>query len=272
MMFERLTFRSVSVRPVLRADAPPGRLQGRPVRPVADDPDRYRDRGGHRRAQLSGAVSQGVRAQHRAVIHDLAAARVGQPIRPLDDFQKGLKSLNLVGNEGIVDDRRVGSRHGGVGCARQGRQHAARGVSRRIARAGAGLQQQRAVADRGRIARRRGARTRRRGRLQGPQAAARAREARRRSRGDRHGPRGGRRRHQADGRFQSGPEPRRRAAPLPRARRPGALLARGADRLQQSRGLRAARARAEDADPARREFLRPARAVSGLRRWAAATT
>ena len=31
----------------------------------------------------------------------LAAARIGLPIRPLDDFQKALKSLNLVGNEGI---------------------------------------------------------------------------------------------------------------------------------------------------------------------------
>ena len=35
-------------------------------------------------------------------IHDLAAARVGQPIRPLDDFQAARKSLNLVGYEGIA--------------------------------------------------------------------------------------------------------------------------------------------------------------------------
>jgi mandelate racemase len=34
-------------------------------------------------------------------IEDLAVARAGQPIRPLEDFQQGLKSLNLVGNEGI---------------------------------------------------------------------------------------------------------------------------------------------------------------------------
>ena len=37
-----------------------------------------------------------------AVIHDLAAARAGHPIRPLEDFRQGLKSLNLVGNEGIA--------------------------------------------------------------------------------------------------------------------------------------------------------------------------
>ena len=37
-----------------------------------------------------------------ALIHDLAAARAGRPIRPFDDFQQGLKALNLVGNEGIA--------------------------------------------------------------------------------------------------------------------------------------------------------------------------
>src|SRR5262245_21804675 len=37
-----------------------------------------------------------------AVIRDLATVRAGRPIRPLDDFQQGLKSLNLVGNEGIA--------------------------------------------------------------------------------------------------------------------------------------------------------------------------
>jgi mandelate racemase len=34
-------------------------------------------------------------------IQDLAAARTGQPIRPLDDFQNGRRSLNLVGYEGV---------------------------------------------------------------------------------------------------------------------------------------------------------------------------
>jgi mandelate racemase len=46
-----------------------------------------------------------LKASTRAIastIHDLAASRTGKPIHPLEDFQKGLKSLNLVGNEGIA--------------------------------------------------------------------------------------------------------------------------------------------------------------------------
>ncbi|HEX9183119.1 MAG TPA: enolase C-terminal domain-like protein [Burkholderiales bacterium] len=34
-------------------------------------------------------------------IRDLAAARMGQPVRPLDDFRQGRKALNLLGYEGI---------------------------------------------------------------------------------------------------------------------------------------------------------------------------
>jgi mandelate racemase len=35
-------------------------------------------------------------------IHDLAAARKGAPITPLDDFQNARKSLNLIGYEGVT--------------------------------------------------------------------------------------------------------------------------------------------------------------------------
>lgn len=35
-------------------------------------------------------------------LHDLAAARAGQPLRPLDDFHNGRRSLNLVGYEGVT--------------------------------------------------------------------------------------------------------------------------------------------------------------------------
>ncbi|MGD9952713.1 MAG: enolase C-terminal domain-like protein [Burkholderiales bacterium] len=35
-------------------------------------------------------------------IRDLAAARAGRPVRPLDDFQEGRKALNLLGYEGIA--------------------------------------------------------------------------------------------------------------------------------------------------------------------------
>lgn len=34
-------------------------------------------------------------------IRDLAAARIGKPVRPVDDFQQGRRSLNLVGLEGL---------------------------------------------------------------------------------------------------------------------------------------------------------------------------
>ena len=35
-------------------------------------------------------------------IHDLAAARAGQPLAPLSDFQSNRKSLNLLGYEGMA--------------------------------------------------------------------------------------------------------------------------------------------------------------------------
>ena len=85
----------------------------------------------------------------------------------------------------------------------------------------------------------------------------------RRPRDARGGPRGGRRRHAPDGRLQPGPPSRRGAAALPRDRRSRPGLDRGADRLRQPRRLRAARRRAEDADPDRRELLRPARPAHG---------
>ncbi len=37
-----------------------------------------------------------------SLIADLAAARRGKPIRPLDDFQNGRRALNLVGYEGVA--------------------------------------------------------------------------------------------------------------------------------------------------------------------------
>ena len=37
-----------------------------------------------------------------ATMQTLATARRGQPIRPIEDFQRGLKSLNLIGYEGVA--------------------------------------------------------------------------------------------------------------------------------------------------------------------------
>ena len=37
-----------------------------------------------------------------ATIDQLAASRMGQPVRPLDDFDRARRSLNLVGYEGVA--------------------------------------------------------------------------------------------------------------------------------------------------------------------------
>jgi mandelate racemase len=52
------------------------------------------------RSYLEPYLKQSARYLVPAIL-DLAAARIGQPIRPLDDFQRGHKSLNLVGYEGM---------------------------------------------------------------------------------------------------------------------------------------------------------------------------
>ncbi len=156
-MFEQLTLRSVDVRPVLVPLRRPVVSKVGPVRPVADDPDRSRDRGRHRRPELSRAVPEGSPRAIRAGDPRSRGTARRPAVRPLDHYRRA--AVAEPGRPGgDVDDRGVGARHGGVGCARQGRRHAARGVSRRFARHGAGLQQQRALADRRRDARRRGGR------------------------------------------------------------------------------------------------------------------
>jgi mandelate racemase len=101
MLFERLTFRSVRVRPVLVPMRRPvvskvGLFDQWPIILI----DIETDEGIVGRSYLEPYLKASMRSI-AAVIHDLAAVRVGQPIRPLDDFQKGLKSLNLVGSEGM---------------------------------------------------------------------------------------------------------------------------------------------------------------------------
>jgi hypothetical protein len=254
------------------AATPSGGFESRPVRSVADHPDRCRDRRRNRRPQLSGAVPEGIRA--RDCVHHPRSRRLAN--RAADPtaggFPKRFEVTEPRRQRRHCDDRGVGAGHGSVGCACQGRQNAARGVSRRNARRGAGLQQQRPVARRRGNACRRSERARRRRGLQGPQAAARARETCGRFGRNRRRPRRGGSGHQAHGRFQSGAQPRRRAAPLPRTGRSGPLLAGGADRLQQPCGLCAARARAQDSDPAWRKLLRAACALSGAGDGGAATT
>ena len=52
------------------------------------------------RSYLEPYLKQSARYIIPAII-DLAAARAGKPIHPIDDFQTGYKSLNLIGYEGV---------------------------------------------------------------------------------------------------------------------------------------------------------------------------
>jgi mandelate racemase len=102
MTFERLTLRSVQVRSVLVPMRRPvvsrvGLFDQWPLILI----DLATEEGIVGRSYLEPYLKASARYIVPA-IHDLAAARAGRPIRPLEDFQQGLKSLNLVGNEGIA--------------------------------------------------------------------------------------------------------------------------------------------------------------------------
>jgi mandelate racemase len=101
MVFEKLTFKSVDVvsvcvplrRPVV---SKVGLFDQWPIILI----DLYTEEGIVGRSYLEPYLRNASRYIVPA-IHDLAAARIGQAIRPIDDFQKGHRSLNLVGYEGI---------------------------------------------------------------------------------------------------------------------------------------------------------------------------
>jgi mandelate racemase len=102
MTFETLTLKSVDVRPVLVPLKRPvvsrvGRFEEWPI--VLIDVDTAEGIVG--RSYLEPYLTHAVRSIVPA-IRDLAAARAGKPIRPLDDFQSGRRSLNLVGYQGIT--------------------------------------------------------------------------------------------------------------------------------------------------------------------------
>jgi mandelate racemase len=102
MALERLTFRSVDCRPVLVPLRRPvvskvGRFEQWPMILI----DLHTEEGVVGRSYLEPYLAHAMRYIVPA-IHDLAAARRGQPVRPLDDFQNGRRSLNLVGYEGVA--------------------------------------------------------------------------------------------------------------------------------------------------------------------------
>ena len=102
MTMHRLTFASVEVRQALVPLRRPviskvGRFDKWPLILI----DLHTDEGVVGRSYLEPYLERSARYIVPA-IQDLAEARKGTPIRPLDDFQNARKALNLVGYEGIT--------------------------------------------------------------------------------------------------------------------------------------------------------------------------
>src|SRR5262245_50550019 len=101
MGFATLTLRSVITRPVLVPLKRPivskvGLFDQWPLILI----DLQTEEGIVGRSYLEPYLKQSARYIVPA-INDLAAARAGKPIHPIDDFQAGHKSLNLIGHEGM---------------------------------------------------------------------------------------------------------------------------------------------------------------------------
>ena len=130
-----LTFESIRARPVLL------KLQRPIVARIATitewpliliDLD---DRGRHRRPQLSRAIHGEGDALSRAGAARLRRNAEG-PARRAGRALRGCAQVAAFRRlPGPVDDRRVGARHGRVGCAGEGRRHAAVRAARRLGRA-----------------------------------------------------------------------------------------------------------------------------------------
>ena len=102
MKHETLTFRSADIRPVLVPLRRPvvskvGLFDQWPVILI----DLHTEEGIVGRSYLEPYLKHSARAI-AALIHELAAARAGRPIRPVEDFQNARKALNLVGYEGLT--------------------------------------------------------------------------------------------------------------------------------------------------------------------------
>ena len=101
-MFEKLTLKSVDTRAVVVPLRRPvvskvGLFKEWPIVLI----DLYTQEGVVGRSYLEPYLKNAARYIIPA-IHDLAAALVGKPLSPLDDFQNNRRSLNLVGYEGIA--------------------------------------------------------------------------------------------------------------------------------------------------------------------------
>jgi mandelate racemase len=101
VVFEKLTFRSVTVRPVLVPLRRPvvskvGLFDQWPIILI----DLATEEGIVGRSYLEPYLKHSARYIVPA-IHDLADARKGHAVRPSEDFQNGRRGLNLIGYEGV---------------------------------------------------------------------------------------------------------------------------------------------------------------------------
>lgn len=101
-MFQKLTLKSVTVRPLLLPLSRPvvariGRFEQWPIIAI----DLYTEEGVVGRSYLEPYVTSSMRAIV-PVIEDLCNPRIGKPLVALDDFQAMRKTLNFVGLEGIA--------------------------------------------------------------------------------------------------------------------------------------------------------------------------
>jgi mandelate racemase len=102
MALDKLTFKSVTVRPVLVPLRRPvvskvGAFEAWPMVLI----DLQTEEGIVGRSYLEPYLKQAM-PSIVSLIRDLAVARIGRPIRPFDDFEQGRRSLNLVGYEGLA--------------------------------------------------------------------------------------------------------------------------------------------------------------------------
>jgi mandelate racemase len=101
VVFEKLTLRSVDVRPVLVPLRRPivskvGLFDQWPLILI----DLQTEEGIVGRSYLEPYLKHAARCLV-PLIQELAATHTGQAIRPVDDFQRNLRSLNLIGSDGI---------------------------------------------------------------------------------------------------------------------------------------------------------------------------
>ena len=101
MMLEKLTFRSVDVRPVLIPLRRPvvskvGLFDQWPLILI----DIQTEEGIVGRSYLEPYLKHAARSIV-PLIREFSATRVAQAIRPIDDFERGLRSLSLIGREGL---------------------------------------------------------------------------------------------------------------------------------------------------------------------------